>query len=182
MRWYEVILVTHTYRISLSPPSSMETDVAFIAGIAAGGGALLLIVVVSVMVLIRRHRRNVQDKHAAVECDDEFEAEINGHKRVENPVFDDRSNTPAPPSPVPSNSGYSPLPSMPPTMSTSPTTFSPLKVEPPLVEAEESSASTDDRAARLKAMREGRQKRRDDEWLLVHQALALIDSLPDENT
>lgn len=160
----------------------METDIAFIAGIAAGGGALLLIVVVSLMVFIRaRHRRNIQDKHSiAASSADDLEAEIHGHKRVENPVFDDRSNTPVPPSPVPSNSGYSPLPSMPPTMSTSPSTFTP--VSQPIVEAEEPAPSTEDRAARLKAMREGRQRRRDDEWLLVHQALALIDSLPDENT
>ena len=37
---------------------------------------------------------------------------------------------------------------------------------------------TEDRAKRLQAMRESRQKRKDDEWLLVREALAVIDRLP----
>ena len=105
-----------------------------------------------------------------------------------NPVYDDRCSSPGSP-------GYeSPalLPSSPAhfipistgatesTLGMENTTVAPGAVvtpEPTSSSAEEAEL----RASRLKAMRESRQRRKEEEWTLVHQALEIIDALPLED-
>jgi hypothetical protein len=176
-------------------------NTGFIAGVSAGGGVILITICAFIAVHFARKRKGAQANAntAAVTRDKDVEAAASSKqtsvhsmdlppKNVTNPVYDGRSSPAsrpgseafAPASPIAeAPEFFSPDASLPPTTPL-PTATAPPVFSPPVASPEPMSPSADDeaRAARLKAMKEARAKRKDNEWQLVHDALQVIDSLP----
>eukprot|EP00048_Salpingoeca_helianthica_P016677 m.233581 g.233581 ORF g.233581 m.233581 type:complete len:190 (-) comp19218_c0_seq1:258-827(-) len=186
-------------------------NTGFIAGVAAGGGVILITICAFIAVHFVRKRRNPNNNHnnnTTTTQDKDIEAlpsyvdskQTSVHsldlpsKSVTNPVYDGRSSPSpnsrpvseaiVPVSPIAEAPEFfspsAPLPAASPLPPTSPTPTATTTLLSP--EAVSPSAGDDEaRAARIKAMKEARAKRKDNEWQLVHDALQVIDSLPGDD-
>jgi hypothetical protein len=183
------------------------SDTAIIAGAAGGGGALFILVGCTFFYMYRRSSKHEEKKTQPPPKDVEKGAlglsdlDLLPPTRVMNPVFDDRASMEVSPShklespfmfppgsPVPmqplSEDSVNTATAPPPAAAAPVPVVTHVVPEPASQPAAPAAASDtpaeggESRSALLRAMRESRAKRKEDEWSLVHEALAIIDSLP----